>query len=178
MLTTIQVRKIPEAKQLFSVDYYLELHKEVFEHNYDFAGKIRDENIMKGHTPFCRPELIYGNLKNVLQQNAKNMTKIESKDDMATWLADSYGELNIIHPFREGNGRIAREYLRECVECADEHLGLNYELDFSEVNERNAKQFLNASIISAIQCDNSYLEHFFHQKLKEKKPTKDKTPVK
>ena len=43
----------------------------------------------------------------------KKLPNIASRDDVTTWLADLYGELNIIHPFREGNGRIAREYLRE-----------------------------------------------------------------
>ncbi|HIR49020.1 MAG TPA: Fic family protein [Candidatus Faecimonas gallistercoris] len=172
MLSAIQLRDIPSPSKLFSGKYYLDLHKEVFEHIYDFAGQIRDENITKGNTPFCRPEFIYSYLNETLQTLGKKITKIQSKDDITTWLADCYGELNIIHPFREGNGRIAREFLRESVECMDKYLGFNYELAFSDVNEQSSEQFIHASIVSAITGDNQELKSFFTETLKEKSETK------
>ena len=168
MLSAIQLRDIPSPSKLFSGKYYLDLHKEVFEHIYDFAGQIRDENITKGNTPFCRPEFIYSYLNETLQTLGKKMTKIQSKDDITTWLADCYGELNIIHPFREGNGRIAREFLRESVECMDKYLGFNYEIDFSGVNEHSSQMFMHASIVSARAADNRELKDFFEGILKEK----------
>lgn len=132
------------------------------------VAERRNENITKGNTPFCRPEFIYNYLSDTLNTMAKKMTRVETREDITSWLADCYGELNIIHPFREGNGRIAREFLRESVECMDEHLGFNYELDFSNVTEHSSKNFMNASIISAIRCDNTPLKEFFDSILKEK----------
>lgn len=96
------------------------------------------------------------------------MTRIKTRDDITTWLADCYGELNIIHPFREGNGRIAREFLRESVECMDKYLGFNYELDFSGVNEHSSQMFMHASIVSARAADKRELKDFFEGILKEK----------
>lgn len=172
MLTSIQLRKTPDPDQLFSAKYYLNLHKEVFDHIYTFAGEIRDENITKGNTPFCRPEFIYNYLNKTLQIIGKKMTRIKTKEDVSSWLADAYGELNIIHPFREGNGRVAREFLRESVECMDDYLGYNYELDFSNVTEQSSKKFMHASIMSAMTGNNDELKMFFTEILKEKETTK------
>ena len=144
----------------------------MFDHIYTFAGEIRDENITKGNTPFCRPEFIYNYLNKTLQVMGKKMTRIKTKEDVSSWLADAYGELNIIHPFREGNGRVAREFLRESVECMDDYLGYNYELDFSNVTEQSSKKFMHASIMSAMTGNNDELKMFFTEILKEKETTK------
>ena len=171
-LSAIQLRKIPEPKKLFTPKYYFELHKEVFERIYPFAGQTRNENIAKGNTTFCRPEFIYGNLEDSMHRFQKKLPTIQTRDDVTTWLSDFYEDLNIIHPFREGNGRIAREYLRECVECMDEYLGLNYELDFSNVTEQTSYQFMRASVISAMTGNNQELKIFFDSRLKEKESEK------
>lgn len=178
MLTSIQVKELPTPSTLFSVPYYLSLHQMVFGHIYDFAGETRNENISKGNTPFCRPEFIYNYLNDTLNTMGKKMTRIKTRDDITTWLADCYGELNIIHPFREGNGRIAREFLRESVECMDKYLGFNYELDFSGVNEHSSQKFMHASIVSAVAADNSELKDFFEDILKEKQDVKISQDVK
>ena len=59
MLVKLQTKPLPCSKELFSVNYFIDLHRQVFEHIYPFAGKIRNENMTKGNTPFCRPEFIY-----------------------------------------------------------------------------------------------------------------------
>ncbi len=171
-LSAIQLRKIPAPKKLFTPEYYFSLHKEVFNKIYPFAGQTRNENIAKGNTTFCRPEFIYYCLDDEMKKFQKRLVTIEGREDITSWLADFYGELNMIHPFREGNGRIAREYLRECVECIDEHLGFNYELDFSDVTEQTSHEFMRASVISAIAGDNSYLQTFFDTRLVEKESEK------
>lgn len=168
MLATLQSKDIPAPSILFSVDYYLNLHKEIFQHIYDFAGTIRNENITKGNTPFCRPEFVYNYLKDTLNTMGKRITKIKTREDVTNWLADCYGELNIIHPFREGNGRVAREFIRETVECMNQYLGFNYMLDFSEVTEKTSHQFMHASIMSAMTANNQELATFFDGILKEK----------
>ena len=98
--------------------------------------------------------------------------QIKTKDDYTTWLADFYADLNIIHPFREGNGRINREFLRECVEVLSPYLGFNYELDFSNVTEQTSHQFMRASVISAMTGNNQELKIFFDSRLKEKESEK------
>ena len=79
-----------------------------------------------------------------------------------------YSELNIIHPFREGNGRVLREYLRQVVGFISLNNSLNFELDFSNVNEKDKEHLLNGSIVSAATGDLEYLKLFFDSTLKEK----------
>lgn len=59
MLMKLQLNPIPNPKELFSVEYFINLHKQVFEYIYPFAGTIRKENMVKGNKPFCRPDFIY-----------------------------------------------------------------------------------------------------------------------
>lgn len=168
MLTKIQMREIPDVQVLFSIDYICQLHKEIFEHVYHFAGKIRRENITKGNTPFCRPEFIVENLTNILKKMKKDIHELKDKDDIVHFLAYYYAELNIIHPFREGNGRLMREYLRQIVVLLKENYDLNYDLNFSNVDELDKKNLMNGSIISAMTGELEYLEKFFDSTLKDK----------
>lgn len=168
MLMNLQARPLPEPKNFFTPKYYISLHETIFESIYPFAGKTRNENITKGNTPFCRPEYIDSYMRETLDNLRKKLVNIKDKEDILDWLAYGYGELNIIHPFREGNGRVAREYLRQAVEMMDQHLGFNYELNLSSVTEKDSADFMNASIFSAMTGDNSKLKDFFRTTLHEK----------
>ena len=113
--------------QMYKIDYpfdisienYLALHKYLFERVYPFAGKIRSENIQKSNepyvknsiTPFCRPEYIYSDLKRVIDQMKTEFRSWKSEEEMIQRLAYFYGEINIIHPFREPNGNRYLFYL-------------------------------------------------------------------
>ena len=168
MLMDLQTTPLPKPGTFFTPEYYFSLHKKIFEHIYSFAGETRNENITKGNTPFCRPEYLYSYMRQTFDDLAHKLVKIKDKEDILDWLAYSYGELNIIHPFREGNGRVAREYLRQAVEMMDQHLGFNYELNLSSVTEKDSADFMNASIFSAMTGDNSKLKDFFRTTLHEK----------
>ena len=78
-----------------------EIHKYLFEDIYEFAGKIRDENISKGN--FRVAPVMY------LKEALKNIDKMPQKtyDE----IIEKYVEMNIAHPFREGNGRSTRIWL-------------------------------------------------------------------
>ncbi len=77
------------------------IHKYLFEDIYDFAGKIRTVNIAKGNFRFA--PLLY------LQEALKNIDKmLQSNFDE---IVEKYVEMNIAHPFREGNGRSTRIWL-------------------------------------------------------------------
>ncbi|MBQ9731751.1 MAG: Fic family protein [Alphaproteobacteria bacterium] len=78
-----------------------QIHKFLFEDIYDFAGKIRDVNISKGNFRFA--PIMY------LEQSLKNIDKMpQSTFDE---IVEKYVEMNIAHPFREGNGRATRIWL-------------------------------------------------------------------
>ena len=173
MLLKLQTSPIPEANKLFSVEYFTNLHKQVFEHIYPFAGKIRNENMIKGNTPFCRPEFIYNYLNMLFEKMFEDVKKIKTKEDIITFLAYYYSEINIVHPFREGNGRIMREFLRQVVEFLNKVLNFNLELDFSNVTEEDKENLMNGSISSAVTGNLDLLKKFFMNVLKEKELIKE-----
>ena len=173
MLMDLQMKSIPRANVLFSIDYLLSLHKYVFGNLYSFSGKIRDENIVKGNTPFCRPEFIYNYLSMLIEKMKDDIKKLKSKDDVINFLAFYYSELNIIHPFREGNGRIIREYLRQIVVFINNCLDFDCELDFSNITEEDKNNLINGSKVSAMSGNLDLLYKFFSNTLKEKEVIKE-----
>ncbi len=77
------------------------IHKYLFEDIYDFAGKIRTHNIAKGSFRFAPVMYINAALENIDKMPQSNFDEIIEK----------YVEMNIAHPFREGNGRSTRIWL-------------------------------------------------------------------
>lgn len=78
-----------------------EIHKHLFGDIYEFAGKIRDVNIAKNHFRFA--PVMY------LQEALKNIEKMPQSD--FDEIIEKYVEMNVAHPFREGNGRSTRIWL-------------------------------------------------------------------
>lgn len=95
-----------------SVGSVLQLHRILFKNIYNFAGKVRDVSLMKGQTRFCEPQFIEGQLNEISKEINKE-EKWESLEQAATSLAYYKTELNMIHPFREGNGRTIRLIIKE-----------------------------------------------------------------
>lgn len=93
--------------------HLMNIHKFIFEDIYQFAGKIRREQISKADTLFYPPDLIERELdKLFLKIKEQNMLKENNEEKIFDNLAYIMAELNIIHPFREGNGRTIREFIR------------------------------------------------------------------
>lgn len=144
--------------QTFDVTHYLGIHKYLFEDIYSFAGQIRSENINK-RIPFCLPNLIYENLVSTLKKAQIMSKKIASEEDLIDFIAYFYSELDIIHPFREGNGRTEREFLRQYVEKINETISFGkYELDYDQIEDKDA--FINSVVIADATCDLTYLKEF------------------
>ena len=77
------------------------IHKYLFGDIYDFAGKMRDVNISKGNFRFAPIMYLEVALENINKMPQSNFDEIVEK----------YVEMNIAHPFREGNGRSTRIWL-------------------------------------------------------------------
>lgn len=77
------------------------IHKYLFGDIYDFAGKMRDVNISKGNFRFAPIMYLEAALENINKMPQSNFDEIVEK----------YVEMNIAHPFREGNGRSTRIWL-------------------------------------------------------------------
>lgn len=77
------------------------IHRYLFGEIYDFAGEIRQVNIAKGNTAFARVVYLDSSLRNI---DAMPQTTFEQ-------VVEKYVEMNMAHPFREGNGRATRIWL-------------------------------------------------------------------
>ena len=98
------------------------IHEFLFKDIYDFAGKIRKENIAKGNFRFASCmylEDVLNKIDSMPQDNFENIIK-------------KYVEMNIAHPFREGNGRSTRIWLDMILKKE-----LNKVVDWSKVNKED-----------------------------------------
>lgn len=112
LIKQMELLKNP-IKGNFSKTHLMNIHKFIFEDVYSFAGKIRKEQISKADTMFYPPNLIDRELDRVFAKiKEKNMLNEKDEEKIFDNLAYVMAELNIIHPFREGNGRSIREFIR------------------------------------------------------------------
>ena len=112
------------------------IHKYLFEDIYDFAGKLRTVNIAKGNFRFA--PVMY--LKAALQ-NIDNMP--QSTFDQ---IIEKYVEMNVAHPFREGNGRSTRIWL-DCILKKE----LQQVIDWSKVDKEDYLLAMERSPIKDVE---------------------------
>ena len=135
------------AKKMFETNYLESLepgtfetlkkiHECLFQEIYEFAGKIRKVNIAKGNFRFT--PLVY------LQESIKNIEKMpQSTYDE---IIEKYVEMNIAHPFREGNGRSTRIWLDLILKKE-----LNVVVDWSRVDKTDYLLAMERSPIKDIE---------------------------
>ena len=99
-----------------------EIHKYLFDEIYSFAGKIRKENIAKGNFRFASSIYLEDVLKKINEMPQKTFDDIINK----------YVEMNIAHPFREGNGRSTRIWLDLMLKRK-----LNKVIDWSKIDKED-----------------------------------------
>jgi cell filamentation protein len=105
--------------------HFRAVHFHLFQDVYDWAGETRTVRISKGESHFCYPEHIDGQLAMLFGDlaadgNLKGLTRDEFATKAATFLAT----LNVIHTFREGNGRAQLSFLLLVSENAGHPLDL------------------------------------------------------
>jgi cell filamentation protein len=104
----------------------LDIHKHLFQDIYSWAGKIRTVEISKGGKPFF-PLSHFRNAFTFIDSLIVEYRKIDkkSKTQLAHKLAEILDNVNYLHPFREGNGRTQREFLRLLAKEKGLSLNLN-----------------------------------------------------
>lgn len=118
----------------------MQIHKYIFHDIYRFAGHFRRENISKGTTQFLPYNLIERDLTILFSKlKEEHLLCGLDKQDFAKRLSYYMAELNVIHPFRKGNGRTTREFFRLLA------LYNNYLLNWNAVDPET---MLEASILS------------------------------
>jgi len=141
MIRQFQLENENPVRGKFGAAHLKKIHQYIFQDIYPFTGKLRVEDMWKGDTFFCKSEHIEENLARLFEGLKKeNYLKGLEIEDFSGNLAYYMAELNMIHPFREGNGRTIREFIRQLA------LQAGYIIDWSRL-DHNA--LLNASIVSA-----------------------------
>ncbi|HGZ70162.1 MAG TPA: cell filamentation protein Fic [Nitratifractor sp.] len=105
-ISKLKAKKLFESGRLDSLEAgtfesLASVHRELFEDIYDFAGKVRSVNISKGNFRFAPITYLDDAINKIEQMPQSNFDEIIEK----------YVEMNIAHPFREGNGRSMRVWL-------------------------------------------------------------------
>ena len=135
-------------KDVGKVKALQQIHAYLFGGLYDFAGKIRTKTIAKGNTLFCLAEYLHDNLKTIEQMPETTFDEI----------VDKYVEMNVAHPFMEGNGRSTRIWLdlifkKRLGQC----------VDWSKIDK---KDYLDAMIAS--HMDSTRIRELLRQAMTDK----------
>lgn len=112
------------------------IHQYLFEDIYPFAGKVRHENLAKGYFRFAPVMYLETSLQNIEKMPQKTFDEIIEK----------YVEMNIAHPFREGNGRSTRIWLDHILKNE-----LNLVIDWSKVDKNDYLLAMERSPIKDIE---------------------------
>ena len=113
-----------------------QIHGYLFQDVYDFAGKMRSVNIAKGNFRFA--PLIY------LDDALKNIEKMPQ--DTYEHIIDKYVEMNVAHPFREGNGRSTRIWLEENIKKE-----IGKVIDWSKVDKEDYLAAMERSPVRSLE---------------------------
>ena len=122
-------------KDVGTVKALQQIHSYIFGGLYDFAGKIRTKTIAKGNTLFCLAEHLHSSLKTVEAMPENTYDEI----------VDKYVEMNVVHPFMEGNGRSTRIWLDLILKKR-----LKMCVDWSKIDKR---EYLDAMIASPLDSN-------------------------
>lgn len=112
------------------------IHKYLFKNIYDFAGKIRDVNIAKGNFRFASVMYLHSALDNIEKMPQSTFDEIIEK----------YVEMNIAHPFRDGNGRSTRIWLDLMLKKET-----GFVIDWSKVDKDDYLLAMGRSLIKDIE---------------------------
>lgn len=122
-------------------DALCEIHGRLFQDVYEWAGKVRDVDISKGQTRFANCQYLVSEGRSLLtRMERENWLADLPHEVFADRLAFYMGELNVLHPFREGNGRTIREYCRQIAEMAGHRL-IWSDLDGTEMVDASIHAF-------------------------------------
>lgn len=122
----------------YDLDHLQQFHRFIFQDIYAWAGELRSVPLAKPGSMFALPEHIESYATDVLRQLAEEQhLRGLSRDQFAQRLTHYYAEINAVHPFREGNGRAQRAFLRQLAldagrTLAWEHLEAQLLVDASQ----------------------------------------------
>jgi cell filamentation protein len=143
-----------------------DFHRYIFQDVYRWAGEFRTVNIARsGQFPYAFPDRIESSLNRVFAElrNERNLASLDL-DRFADRAAHYLGEINAVHPFREGNGRTQRVFISELARRN------GYALDWSCTSQ---EQVYKASRLSFQHGDNAGLKAILSSALRREKSDRE-----
>lgn len=136
----------------YDLAYLQAIHRWLFREVYAWAGDLRSVDISKGATRFC----VSGRIVPEAAKVFRTMDSFQWFDGMARsqlveHVAEAFGELNVVHPFREGNGRAQRILFEQLIVSA------GYEISWDDVDP---VEWIVANV-AAYQVDYAPLREIF-----------------
>ncbi|WP_153447199.1 Fic/DOC family protein [Vibrio algicola] len=136
----------------FNFGHLKHLHFVLFQDLYRWAGQLRDVDISKGNTRFCTYSRIEPEANKLFSQIA-SLSTANNKEHLITQAADLFCEMNLLHPFREGNGRTLRFFFEEMLFVA------GYDVVWPVITP---ECWIEANI-AGVHFDLAPLKNIFHQ---------------
>lgn len=126
LLHSSEIEENP-PKTAFTFEFYCSLHEVLFGDLYEWAGKLRTVDLSKKGTSFCPAAELqkYGQAKFDYLQSRVEFHDLEHSEFVME-IADFYNDLNMLHCFREGNGRTQRLFFTLLIRRA------GYDINFAE----------------------------------------------
>lgn len=137
----------------FDFEHFKKIHEFLLCDLYDWAGQIRAVDISKKRTKFLAAASVERVATQCFFKVSNGYFDNLSFDDFATRIAEFYKDVNHIHPFREGNGRVQRIYFTQLIR----HYG--YDINFSDVDTDE----LMIATLQASQGVMDFLIEFFKE---------------
>ena len=145
--------KATTADYHLDMPFFKELHRFIFQDVYAWAGEFRTVDIAKGNMS-CRSVFIEAQLAEIFSNlKAENDLMGLTRERLAVRLAHYLGELNAVHPFREGNGRVQRIFITLLA------LKNGYHAQFSKISKEDMLRASNETF---------HLHYEFMEQLMEK----------
>lgn len=153
-LTQIAAEQLDFEEPPYDFDALKRIHHQLFSRVYGWAGEIRTVKISKGQSQFCVPERIEPETVKEFRKMAQaGWFEGYSRDLLVVAIAESYGTLNVAHPFREGHGRTQRILFEWII------VNAGFEITWRMVEPQ---EWIEANIRS-FQGDDGHLEHIFNR---------------
>lgn len=154
-LRAMEIEENPDSSP-FTFEYYCSIHHRLFGDIYDWAGELRKTDISKKGTVFYPSDQLkhLGRMKFERLQQMNELRDLR-KSEFIEQIVDLYHELNMLHPFREGNGRTQRLFFTLLIRRA------GYNIDFSKCD---LDDLIIATIFSA-QGIRDQLTAFFEKNI-------------
>lgn len=139
----------------YDLPYLQRIHRTLFADLYDWAGELRSVDIAKPPTRFCTAPRIEPEANRLFRTlAAANWFEGMTREQLIPVVADFYGEVNMIHPFREGNGRAQRILFEHIV------INVGFEISWWQVEEA---EWIAANIAAAVAFDAGPLVRIFER---------------